>query len=729
MPFEDAFALVVLVLTAIILSIVALAKLAGLKAGIDELRRRIVNLEDRRETPDAQPATKASVPPPLPAFVTAAPISGPTTATRSAVSQRAPPTPFNWESILGVKLFAWIGGLALFLGVVFFVKYAFENNWITPAMRIVAGALIGIALLIVSLLPAVRRYRVPAQSVCATGILILYADIYAAHSFYGLIPLTVATALMWIATGGALLLANHLEAQSVAWLASIGGFLTPALVWRGGDHPVALFGYIAILNFGIAGLALLRRWNYLILLAAIGSVITESAWSPGNAGTARNVFLTIEAQFLAIYILGHRIKRDNGWSIGATAITGFAVFMFCSGLSWDFIFPILLLANCGLIALAVVDRSETKTSKALGAIIGAALILTWAIELSCYNRAFTFHGLNTPGGVIGSTNLLVAWYATLFLLFAAVPYFCGTKRTWAWMIAAVAGPLQFWFVYQFERERLHPGLLWLVPIAFALPAAAGVLYLVKKEQVDLASGDSRLATQGAAVLTFISLVFPVQFHREWITLGWAIEGLALILLFRWIPNRRLRAVSLIVLCAAFVRLAINPAVLSYHPHTGTPIWNWYLCAYGVSAICFFLSALWFGEPCEKTYERSARPLFYSLAGVVLFLLMNIQIADYFSIGPTLTFSFEGNFARDMTYTIAWSLFAFALLILGIARNVRAIRLVAIALLCIAFAKLFLHDLNSLSQLYRIGAFMAVAVIAIVASFLYQRFLSPAVKNT
>jgi uncharacterized membrane protein len=58
-----------------------------------------------------------------------------------------------------------------------------------------------------------------------------------------------------------------------------------------------------------------------------------------------------------------------------------------------------------------------------------------------------------------------------------------------------------------------------------------------------------------------------------------------------------------------------------------------------------------------------------------------------------------------------------------------VRLAAIALLSIALAKLFLHDLDSLSELYRIGAFITVAIIAIVASFVYQRFLSPRATKT
>ena len=47
---------------------------------------------------------------------------------------------------MGVKLFAWLGGLALFLGVVFLVKYSFENNLITPLGRIVFGGMVGLVL-------------------------------------------------------------------------------------------------------------------------------------------------------------------------------------------------------------------------------------------------------------------------------------------------------------------------------------------------------------------------------------------------------------------------------------------------------------------------------------------------------------------------------------------------------------------------------------------------------
>ena len=97
---------------------------------------------------------------------------------------------------MGVKLFAWIGGFVLFLGVVFLVKYSFENNLVTPRMRIVIGTLIGLGLIAAGWRATRKNYRVPGQSLCATGILVLYASIFAAHAFYNLISLTPAFALM-----------------------------------------------------------------------------------------------------------------------------------------------------------------------------------------------------------------------------------------------------------------------------------------------------------------------------------------------------------------------------------------------------------------------------------------------------------------------------------------------------------------------------------------------------
>jgi uncharacterized membrane protein len=246
---------------------------------------------------------------------------------------------------------------------------------------------------------------------------------------------------------------------------------------------------------------------------------------------------------------------------------------------------------------------------------------------------------------------------------------------------------------------------------------------------------TQLALFGGVALFFITLIFPIQFDRQWITIGWALEGAALLWLFHRVPHPGLRLVGTGLLVAAFVRLAFNPAVLEYHARSATPILNWYLYAYGIVTVCLFAGARLLAPPRNQISMINAPPILAGLGTVLAFLLLNIEIADYFSEpGSTLTFQLSGNvssdiiFERDMTFSIAWALFALVLLIIGILRKIPAARYSAIGLLSVTLLKLFFHDLARLNQLYRIGAFIGVAVIAKLASFAYQRFYAAGAKD-
>jgi uncharacterized membrane protein len=92
------------------------------------------------------------------------------------------------------------------------------------------------------------------------------------------------------------------------------------------------------------------------------------------------------------------------------------------------------------------------------------------------------------------------------------------------------------------------------------------------------------------------------------------------------------------------------------------------------------------------------------------------------------FQFGGDLAREMTYTIAWAVFALVLLVAGIIRKLAGARYGGIGLLSVTLVKLFFHDLAHLDQLYRIGAFIAVAIVAMLAAFAYQRFYSSGAKS-
>jgi uncharacterized membrane protein len=240
---------------------------------------------------------------------------------------------------------------------------------------------------------------------------------------------------------------------------------------------------------------------------------------------------------------------------------------------------------------------------------------------------------------------------------------------------------------------------------------------------------TQLAWFGGVGMFFITLIFPIQFERQWITIGWALEGTALLWLFHRVPHPGLRLTGVGLLIAAFARLAVNPFVLEYHARSATPILNWYLYTYGIVTVSLFNGARLLAPPRNLILQNNMPPVLASLGTVLAFLLLNIEIADFFSApGSTLTFQFSGDFARDMTYSIAWALFALVLLVVGIAKKIRPARYASVTLLSVTLLKLFFHDLSQLGLLYRAGTFIAVAVITWIASFAYQRFYTAVLKE-
>ena len=191
----------------------------------------------------------------------------------------------NWEQFMGAKLFAWIGGLALFLGVAYFVKYSFEHNLIPPEVRVALGFLVGIGLVAGGTVMRRREYAITAHTFCATGIVILYAVTFACRAvyhfpFFGPVP---TFGWMALVTAAAFLLALRLDAQVVALLGMLGGFLTPVLLSTGQDAPVALFAYVALLDAGLLAVALCQRWFYLASLATACTALMQVSVSVARA--------------------------------------------------------------------------------------------------------------------------------------------------------------------------------------------------------------------------------------------------------------------------------------------------------------------------------------------------------------------------------------------------------------------------------------------------------------
>jgi uncharacterized membrane protein len=184
----------------------------------------------------------------------------------------------NLESRIGSHWLNRIGIAAVLIGVSYFLKFAFDNNWIGPAGRIVVGLIAGIAVVLWSERFRSRGYRSFSYSLKAVGIGVLYLSLWASFQVYHLMPSGVVFVCMLVVTASTCAMALSQNAEILAVFAITGGFSTPLLLSTGVNREIALFSYLALLDLGILALVIFKPWRRLLLLGFIGTLLLYVGW-------------------------------------------------------------------------------------------------------------------------------------------------------------------------------------------------------------------------------------------------------------------------------------------------------------------------------------------------------------------------------------------------------------------------------------------------------------------
>ncbi len=199
-----------------------------------------------------------------------------------------------------------IGILAIILGVSFFLRWAFVNDYIGETGRVIIGIIGGIAFVAVGQFLR-KKYLVYSDIVSGGGIAILYLTIFAAFAYYHIIQSSaVAFSLMFLITALSVTLSVLGGTQQLAVLGIAGGFLTPLLISVPGNNFGELMGYLVILDLGILGVAIFKKWTRLNLLGFIGTVIWSGIWFGRFYTHAQlsQVFLVLTIFFIIYLIAG-----------------------------------------------------------------------------------------------------------------------------------------------------------------------------------------------------------------------------------------------------------------------------------------------------------------------------------------------------------------------------------------------------------------------------------------
>ena len=581
------------------------AQIDRLQSQVNRHTQRIYALEDARSGPaSATPPSEAA---PVSDTQPDATISAPPDGERPDVSS------WDWEWLLGGNWLARVGILAVIIGVGFFLKLAFDNDWIGETGRVVLGLVIGAALLSGGEFWS-RKYPAWAQAVTGGGIAILYLSVFAAHVLYGLVPAAAALGLSSLVTLGAAGLALRYESRAVAVLGMLGGFATPLFLADKLPGQWALLSYVVVLDLGVLALAAYRNWRWFTLLALLGSLVLFGFWHEElNPG-----LLLAQVGITVIFLI----------FVGATTLYH---------LLWR--------------------RTPELLDQVLIVLNGMAYFgISYALMFNEYR----------------------AWMGGFTLLLAL---FYGLLGYGIWTRYREQGPLS-------------------------------------------------LITLGMA-LVFLTIAIPVQLGGPWVTMAWAVQAIILVWLSFTQGMPQLRWAGVVILVLIVFQLVIYDfatpdwrAAYFEVDYSYWPVLNWHLLAFAASVAAMYLSSYFMWRWRDRYFypwDAHLTPaLLVSANGLTLFAL-SVEIIDsvdrgFFAIAPDIARN-----VMSLSLSALWALYAAVLIVLGIARRSRWLRLAGLGLMAVPVFKLFAYDSFSLGQVYRVAAFIGLGVLLVVGGFLYQRY--------
>ncbi len=225
-------------------------------------------------------------------------------------------------------------------------------------------------------------------------------------------------------------------------------------------------------------------------------------------------------------------------------------------------------------------------------------------------------------------------------------------------------------------------------------------------------------------VVFLALAIPLKAHGRWLTVGWLIEGAALL----WVSTR-IRSQLLQVLALLCLGLGLAALLLINTPASTTPLFNERFATYCVAIAVFagtaYLARLYPSE--EERHPTLSWPMIAAgailLVNVLTLLALSLEIHNYWWFARWAGQSqrmHEFKIFAQFSYSALFMAYGAILLGIGVWRRSPFVRWQALVLVAVAIGKVFLVDVRELSQGYSILSFLGLGALLLGVSFIYQR---------
>lgn len=307
------------------------AEVEKLRSEVEALHRRVTRLEQQRDVDrqaESEPAEAAerdvdSTP------ETGVPADDGTDSTADADEQGGRAR--DWERDVGIKWLGLVGGAALVVGVVYFVRLAIEAGLLGYLGRVLLGTAGGLALMVGGRAVAERQGYVRWGRIAAgAGLAIAYFSLYAAYGFETYraalgTPLWAVLLGQTVLVAGAVVLSIRDGAPLVAGQAFLLGYVTAYLGLDAGTFAVTPV-YALLLAAGLVAIVTVRSWSRHVLASVLPTYGILGIWA-GDVDPPSALFGAVVAATFAVYLAGGYLLRseDIGGEASRLSVAGLTV--------------------------------------------------------------------------------------------------------------------------------------------------------------------------------------------------------------------------------------------------------------------------------------------------------------------------------------------------------------------------------------------------------------------
>lgn len=161
-----------------------------------------------------------------------------------------------------------LGALFLLMGMGWFVSYAFMNNWIGEAGRILLGLLTGVAILMIGVW-RIRKYEHQGAIFVVLGSSTVLLTVFAARALYDFFTPTLALLLMFVTVLFVAFVSLRYQRNSLALAGLILAGIAPYFTASPTSFAIEQFLYLLVVVSGTLWIVFFTGWRNLTLTALV----------------------------------------------------------------------------------------------------------------------------------------------------------------------------------------------------------------------------------------------------------------------------------------------------------------------------------------------------------------------------------------------------------------------------------------------------------------------------